>query len=468
MADTLFGGLSRFMRSPAFKFLLIGVLILLLSIPLVLVWGLVSERQMRASEVRFEVGRMWGGEQTLTGPALVVPYVIERVEQENGRQVSVQIERRAVFLPEHVDIAGTTNSELLHRSIYDVPVYRAETTIKGRYTASSIDQVTSGALSVRWSDAVLLLGVTDVAALKEASSLEIGPDRLSFEPSIGVPNSATMSGIHVRLTDARSLQSAATTGRVLPAFDFTFKLSFSGTGALRFTPAARETAVSLASDWAHPSFSGAFLPVERAVRPDGFTASWTVPHLARSVPQAWDIAEQGPDRLVSYAFGVDFYVPVDFYDLVNRALKYGLLFVSAAFMAVFLLELTAGRNVHPVQYLLVGTAMVFFFVLLLSLAEHLGFGLAYLVASIATGGMLSLYVSKALATPSKGLVMLGLFAVLYGLLYLVLRLEDYALLAGAIAGFVMLTATMFLTLRVDWSGAGMVPEKPPADPGPAS
>jgi inner membrane protein len=155
-----------------------------------------------------------------------------------------------------------------------------------------------------------------------------------------------------------------------------------------------------------------------------------------------------------YQFGVRFYVPVDFYNLTERSLKYGLLFIATAFMIVFVMELIAGRSVHPVQYLFLGVAMIFFFLLLLSLSEHTGFGPAYLAASAATGGMLSLYVGKSLNSAAKGLIMLAAFLVLYGLLYLVLTLEDYALLMGAIAGFVLLTATMFLTLRVDWSGVG--------------
>ena len=153
-----------------------------------------------------------------------------------------------------------------------------------------------------------------------------------------------------------------------------------------------------------------------------------------------------------YAFGVRFIVPVDFYQLVSRAAKYAMMFLATAFMAVFLLEISSTRQVHPVQYLFVGLTMIFFYVLLLSLAEQIGFLPAYLIAALATGGLLSLYVARAQASLSKGLVMAGVFFVLYGLLYLILQLEDYALLAGAIAGFVMLAVVMFSTLHVDWSG----------------
>ena len=184
----------------------------------------------------------------------------------------------------------------------------------------------------------------------------------------------------------------------------------------------------------------------------GFTAAWKVPHLARSVPDAWSLTDAGLERLQPYSFGVAMVDPVDFYSLVNRAAKYGIMFVALAFMAVFCLELISGRHVHPVQYLFTGISLVFFYVLLLSLAEHLGFTQAYLAASIATGAMLAVYVGAAMTSVVSGLVMLMVFATTYVILYLILQLEDYALLAGAVLGFLALAIVMFVTLRVDWSG----------------
>ncbi len=150
-------------------------------------------------------------------------------------------------------------------------------------------------------------------------------------------------------------------------------LIFTGSSALTVAPAARETRFELASDWAHPSFTGAFLPTDRTVSANGFSAKWRVPHLARSVPHSWTLADGGFERFSQHQFGVTFYQPLDFYDLVTRALKYGILFLAVGFMGVFMLELMSDKRVHSVQYLFVGLAMVFFYVLLLSLAEHIGF-----------------------------------------------------------------------------------------------
>lgn len=449
--EQLFGAIQRLVRSPAFKFFLVAFLILLLLVPLVLVLGLVHEREGRARQVQGEVARVWGAAQQLSGPFLVVPYTV-RIETMQGDKRIEQIqERRAVFLPEQLDTKAHTTSKVLYRSIYEVAVHTARTTLEGRFLAPDISEVASDAVSVRWGDAIFALGLTDVSGLKEAAVLHVNGQReVPFAPSLGIPT-VNQTGIHVKLAAAGD-QVLGASDQPPKAFAFKMELAFGGSTSLDVAPVARETRVSMTSDWPHPSFSGAFLPIERSVRADGFSASWRVPHLARSVPSAWSLATAGIDRFRPYQFGVQLYQPVDFYNLVSRAAKYAVLFLSLAFMAVFVLEMVAGRPMHPVQYLFAGLAMVFFYVLLLSLAEHIGFGPAYFVAAAACGGMLATYVGMALQSRTRGLTMLAVFGALYVLLYLILKLEDYALLAGALLGFAALTAVMFATLRVDWSG----------------
>ena len=442
---------GRIARSPAFKFFLISFLILMLLIPLLIVGGLVSEREARSRSVAGEVANTWGADQRLSGPFIIVPYLVRFESKEGDKVIERTQERRAVFLPETLNITGDGKSDVLHRSIFDVNVYTAKLAIDGSFGVPDIAEVDPDAISVRWRDATLVLGLSDVSGLKEAASLSInGQDTLPFSPSVGVPGSY-MSGMHAKLVGARSVLEGDAPPK---GFTFRAELVFTGSGGLSFAPSARETRVSLGSDWPHPSFGGAFLPIEREVTDTGFSARWRVPHLARSVPNAWMLSDGGLERMSSYMFGVTFYQPVDFYDLVMRAVKYGVLFLAAGFMGVFVLELLSRQRVHPVQYVFVGLAMVFFYVLLLSLSEHLGFALAYVAASLATGGMLSVYVAKALNSLRSGLVMAALFALLYGFLYVILQLEDYALLVGALLGFAALTVVMFATLRIDWSGLG--------------
>jgi inner membrane protein len=446
---------ERFTRSPAFKLVLIGVIIFILTIPQLMVWTLVEERAGRAESARIEVAGSWGRDQQLRGPYLIIPYVERVTDTVDGKPVVREVERQAAFLPAQLDISGKVRSKRLHRSIYDITVYNAELALSGRFAPPDFQLIAPNVASVRWKDAILVVGLTNLSGIKQSASLLIDGNRhLSFEPSLGAAGNE-LTGIHARLY--------ATNAKVdsQPAFTFATTLGFAGSGSLRFAPAGRETNVKLDSDWPHPSFQGAFLPDNRDVSATGFAADWHVPHLARSVPQSWvtnvysnvyGAPGQPLDQFGSSLFGVDFFIPLDYYDLVNRGLKYGLIFLVTAFGAVFVIELLSGRRVHGVQYLLVGVAMVFFYVLLLSLAEHIGFTPAYLVSAAATGGMLALYVGKILGSRQQGYVMLAVFLVIYGFLYMILRLEDYALLAGALLGFALLTALMFLTLRVDWSG----------------
>jgi len=443
---------GRALRSPAFKFVLILFLVVVLLIPLALVYALIVERENRAASARREVGQVWGPEQRVLGPFLVVPYTV-RIETVQGDKRFEQIqERRAVFTPEVLEVAGRAEAKTLRRSIFEVPVYAARLKLSGRFGAPRIADVAAEVAAVRWRDTTLVLGLTGLSGLKEAATLKVaGATDIPFAPSVGFPGTH-LTGIHAKLVGAGA-SLLPDSDQPLQPFNFAVDLVFNGSVSLTVAPVARDTRVSLTSDWPHPSFSGAFLPDDRRVTATGFTASWKVPHLARSVPEAWGLADGGLERLQPHAFGVTMIDPVDFYSLVNRAAKYGIMFVAMAFMAVFCLELVSRRRVHPVQYLFTGIAMVFFYVLLLSLAEHLGFTRAYLSASIATGAMLGIYVGAALASRVRGLVMLVVFALTYAMLYLILQLEDYALLAGAILGFLTLASVMFVTLRVDWSGS---------------
>jgi inner membrane protein len=454
--ESLSAGLGRLLASPGFKFFLICGLILVMTIPLLLVWGLVSERESRAASVQQSVASEWGRAQYIDGPLLIVPYTVKRFTNDGDKRIEDIVERRAVFLPQTLKINGNATTKVLHRSIYDVAVYTGLLDFEGSFAAPDLAEVAADVQSIRWRDAVLAVAISDVSGLKTAASMSInGGEQLNFEPSIGVP-AIQGEGIHVRLAPAAGLFATTgpdTTGPSgIKAFNFKFALTLNGSSELSFAPVARETSLNITSDWSAPSFMGAFLPNERAIETGSFSAAWQIPHLARSVPQSWSLAEQPLERMQNYAFGVRFFVPVDFYQLVTRAAKYALMFLATAFMAVFVLEVGSSRQVHPVQYLLVGLAMTFFYILLLSLAEQIGFLYAYVIAAASTGGLISAYVATVQRSLSKGLVMGGVFLALYGLLYMILQLEDYALLAGAIGGFAMLAVVMFATLNVDWSG----------------
>lgn len=446
---TLVDSVLRALRSPAFKFLIILALVLALTIPLLMVYAVVKEREGYARRAAREIGQLWGGPQSVAGPFLVVP-----TEKDVRTSVPVQgaplgtfktqvrTERRfAVFLPETLKIAPVIASETRRRGIFEVPVYRGRIAISGAFVAPDLRGLSKSVDRFVWSEAVLVTLMSDVRGIRETATLKIG-DRapVKFKAGVGLAGLSTY-GIHVPLQqdDAKS------------GFSFAFTVALNGSSHLHFTPSGGDTSVEMRSDWPHPSFEGAFLPVKRTIKADGFTATWQVPRLARGRGQVRHV-----DELRQLArempFGVRLFQPVKFYSLAERALKYALGFVAIVFLTVFVMEVHARRRVHWIQYLFVGLALVVFYVLLVGTAEHIGFERGYLSAALATSLLIAVYSGLSLRSAVRGVLMWLVLAGIYGLIYLLLRLEDYALLVGSIGAFVLLAVVMFATRGINWSG----------------
>lgn len=459
---------GRFVRSPGFKFFALGVLTLLLLIPASLVWLLVSEREDRARDVAREIAQTWGGSQRIIGPFITVPYEFEETRLVDNEETTTTIRSEAVFLPDDLNINAQATTEIRSRGIFDVTVFTTDIALSGTFAAPDARAITPDPARFLWSQARLSVGMSSVRAIRNAVTLDIGEESRDFEPSLGLSNAIRVTGGFDQPRERG--QAANLSGIHVPnlftgiprAFDFTINLSLNGSEALFFTPAARNSFAAIGSNWEHPSFTGAALPESSAIEPgEGFSASWRVPHLARSVPVAFPLdGNSFFDRLGQDAFGVRFFQPVDYYASVDRALKYAILFIGIVFMSVFVIEVRTGKRVHVVQYVFVGLALVLFYILLLSLAEHLGFLKAYLIAGGATASLIGAYCARSLESNAYGALVVALIAIVFGVLYLFLRLEDYALLAGSLFAFCVLAITMFTTQKIDWSGRGTV--KPPA------
>lgn len=449
------GSFSRLMASPAFKFIVLGVVTLALMIPLLLVFLIVGERESYSRQAVTEVGRKWGRAQAISGPYMVVPLEreAERVDRQ-GVKTRYRERKYAMILPERLDVASDVKAEELKRGIYDVPVYTTNLNFKGRFKQADLEVLTRDNFQPRYDEAVMSLIVSDVRGIKETTvvSLNDGARSVRFEAGTGVNNTRS-SGIHIPVEQ----------DNINNALSFEFKLPLKGTNFLKFEPSGGETHVFMSSNWPHPSFTGNFLPNERAVTTEGFTAKWHVPQLARGGGQI-TMLKNFNTVMAHNQFGVQFYQPVGFYDLVGRALKYAVAFIAAVFLLVFIMEVYVGRPVHWIQYVFVGFALLVFYLVLLGLAEHVGFEAAYGLASIATSLLIGLYSRSALKSPGKGLFLGLIIALLYGLLYMLLRVEDYALLIGSLAAFFMLSGLMYMTRNVDWSGYKLSPDDP--DPAP--
>ncbi|MGI9426010.1 MAG: cell envelope integrity protein CreD [Hyphomicrobiaceae bacterium] len=434
--------LRRLIHSPAFKFILVMVLILALTIPLLFAFLLVNEREKYAQQARNDVGQMWGSAQTIRGPYVVVPTTRVKEVRRGDTVERVTVREFAILLPEDLKIRGQVTSEVRRRGIFEIPVYRSVIRFDGKFIQPITRALTQANLEIQWGDAALVLTMNDVRGIKKTAELIIdnGAERQLFRGGVSADASGRTQGIHVPITEAQAQNG----------FAFSFELHLNGSSAMRFVPAGGETEVTIKSDWPHPSFSGAFLPDQRDISDAGFSATWTIPRLARG--QGQTIRQNRLDTLMqSKSFGVDFYQPVRFYSLAERALKYALGFIGIIFLAVFVMEIQSRKRVHWIQYIFVGLALVIFYLVLIGTAEHIGFDLGYLAAATATSILVGSYFGTVVRSLSRGLSLTGVLAVIYGLLYLLLRVEDYAMLIGSIAAFTLLAIVMFATRDVDWS-----------------
>lgn len=431
---------SRLQQSLTLRLLLLLGLCLLLQIPIQMIRGVIGERQATRDEAVAEVTQSWGQAQTLTGPVLVLPYE-QRVRDDKG--VEQLVTRRAFFLPETLRVKGSVQTERRSRGIFSVPLYRGSLEIEGELRAPELAAWSIAPSEVRWEAAELVLGLSDLRAIRGPVSVRWDGQEHALEPGRG---GATFLGAGVHLPQVPGLRG----GPPERLHRFSLTLPLAGSSRLLFTPTARDSEVALTSAWPDPSFNGAFLPTERQIGAAGFSARWRVPHLSRNYPQRWLEGEVSEAQLAASAFGVSFASPGDAYSATTRAVKYELLFVSLTFLVFFLFELFYGMRIHPVQYLLVGAALCLFYLLLLALSEHLGFALSYLNAAGAVVAVVTGYCASVLRRRRLVLVVAAGLSALYGFLFVLLQMEDHALLAGAIGLFLVLALVMYVTRRVDW------------------
>ena len=439
MKDPIERVVTSLRNSQLLRLFLITVLALLLQIPISMISGLVAERQERREQAVTEVSAKWGTAQSITGPVLVVPYVHRGTEIVNGQPLARSEHRNAILLAEELSIHGIMKSEVRHRGIFSVPVYKLGLQLEGEFARPQFAELGVGASDVEWSRAHVAVGISDARAIQESTTLTWNGKRIGFLPGIGgFPEGGT--GIHapVAITD--------TTQRVR----FSFPLSLNGSVRTDVVPFARTTVFDLNGDYPHPSFQGKWLPTERTVSDAAFRARWSVPFLGRSYPQAWSSDAAMSGMIDSSRFGVALMNPVDQYHMTTRSVKYAFLFILLTFATLWLIEVLAGVRVHPIQYLMLGGALCVFYLLELALSEHLGFPVAYAIASAAVVGMVGAYSVAIVGRATRALGIAASVALLYAYLYLLLMNEDYALVIGSVGLFAILGAIMYATRRVDW------------------
>jgi inner membrane protein len=437
-------------RTVAVKTALVAALALALLVPVAMIRDLIAERQARRNEAVAGIALGWGQRQALAGPFLAVPY--ERTWTAVTREVvdgsvrerrSERTEARVVRIPaERIEWTVEAATSEKARGIYKARLYASRIQVRGQLALAERFGLAGDTAQITWGTPRLVLGVSDPRGIRSVSALSLGGTKLEFLSGAG--DAALAAGIHAPLEFLRP--GAA------HKLEFEFTLELAGSEALAIAPLARDTAVSLRADWPHPSFQGVFLPARHELGPDGFSAHWQISrHAAQGAERlaACESAKPCP-QLGAQALEVSFIEPAGLYQRLERASKYGFLFIGLTFAAFFLFELLRRLPIHPIQYALVGLALAMFFLLLTALSEHLAFALAYAAATFACIGLVAAYVAHVLKSASAGLAFGGALAALYGVLYMLLSAEDYSLLAGSVLLFALLAAVMVATRRVDW------------------
>ncbi|MGI0118448.1 cell envelope integrity protein CreD [Zooshikella sp. RANM57] len=422
-------------QSQLLRIFILSILVLLLQIPLFQISDLVYERETRKAQTAAEIASKWGNSQILFGPSIYVPYTTHHVNNENGKVISEH--HWYVILPQSMSTIANLSIEKRYRSLYEIPVYQADVSIKGHF---QLPETTPDGL--QWDKAIVAIKLNDSKALIS------GKLQWNNHPIDLQPGSPHLPGDIQYLHSSLQLDNAATN------YTYNIQLKFNGTNELYIAPVGNESTISIGGNWADPSFQGNWLPRQRNIIDTEFQSQWQVPFLSRNIPQYWNDANDFTEALSNSIVGVKLTTPTDVYRQIHRAIKYDLLFIALTFIVIWLWEAMGRLTVHYIQYLLIGAGLCMFYLLTLALAEHIGFIAAYILASSSVILMITSYAWSVLKTPFRALLLGVILVCLYGFLYTLLQERDYSLLLGSVGLFLALSTVMYCTRKIDWNNKG--------------
>jgi inner membrane protein len=410
-----------------------GALILFLLIPVAFVSNLVTERQERQQQIVQEVSSKWAGAQTLTVPYIYIPYTVKS-KDDTGKETTEQ--KKLLLLPNNLQTEGTMIPEIRPRSIYKVLLYKSNLNFTGNFNIQIPNDIDVSSLQL--NDAKICFGLTDFKGIEEKLSVTLNGN--SYELSPGLPcNDIDSTGLSSPIN--------FTVNDLNRAIDFKMNVSLKGSGSLHFVPLSGNSSFVLHSNWINPSFDGNNLPRDRNITDKDFNAQWTFNKA--NLPFSTCLKEIKFNK-DNYAFGVTMLQPADQYSKTMRSIKYAILFIGLTFALFFIIEIMQKKPLHPVQYAMVGIALIIFFTLLLSISEFILFDPAYLIASIATIVLITLYAQSHFKSLKIASVFAGILSALYGFIFILIRLEDTALLVGSIGLFAVLALVMYASRKVNW------------------
>lgn len=431
----------------AIKILAIFVVGLLVLIPTTMVEHKVYERHSYHEQAKTTVAQSWTGPQLLTSPILIIPYHLSPTKQSGfiSDKATSRLNKSVLMLADELLIVADVANKNVFKGIYQVPVYNSSIKFSGKFSAEKIQHQITLIQQLQGFESLgtpyISIHIADVRGIDKAPSLTINKLPVSLEP--GSQLSPFPSGLSAQLP-------ALLKGG--EAIGFAVLVSLRGMESLSFVPLADTTNTTIRSDWPHPEFVGATLPSTRDITSSGFSANWSSTRFSSNGPSllAQCLESTECPALLSTSSGVKFIEPVDVYLQSERSVKYAILFIGLSFITFFIFEHIKRIRIHPIQYAFVGLAISVFYLLLISLAEHMAFGWAYLIAVMCCSGLLLFYVRYMLRNLFSALLYSGMIVGLYGLLYVIVQAEDFALLMGAVLVFLVLTAMMVVTRKIDW------------------
>jgi len=428
-------------KSVTVKIMVITVIILLLLIPTSMIESLIYEREANRDFATTEVSEKWGMQQTLSGPFLTVPF--KKLHKSKDDQITYTV-HYAHFLPEKLNVNSKVDPIIRKRGIYEVVLYNGNFDVSGYFKKPDFKVWNIDPQLIMWDDMTLSIGISDLTGIQQRVKVKWQDKSYPISPGL-VNHEVTSSGVSCRVPLIADNNQ----------FDFSFNVDLNGSKTFGITPVGKQTEVKMKSSWSNPSFNGKFLPDDHNITADGFVADWTVLDLNRNYPQQWIGSTQS---IHASAFGVDFKLPIDEYQKNIRSAKYAALIISLTFLLFFLVEVLNNKRFHPIQYALVGLAITIFYILLLSMTEHIGFNISYLVASILTIGLISFYISSIFKSIKLTAITALSLVCIYFFIYIVLQLQDFSLLVGSIGLFIALGTLMILSRKINWYNVSSKPQ----------
>ena len=439
---------KTFFQSTTAKMIMVGFLTLVLLIPLFFVQDLISERSQRKNEVTREVSNLWGSDILFYGPILKIPYTsYDNYNVTDTKTGVTTIQKKATtnyayFFPNELNNSSKVmKNESLKRGIFNPIVFTANMNFKGNFTSPDFTKLNIAPENILWDKASIIVKTTNLKSIKSELKVEINNEKLSFEPQNN--DKTNYSLLSTSVFDYKSL---ATNDKI----NFNFNIVYNGSNSLKFVPIGKVTNVSIDSDWQSPSFEGTFASNDttKSISAKGFHADWKVLDINRTFSQQY--SNVLPD-LDDYLFGVKLIETVDEYQQNERVSKYGFLVIGLTFLIFFLIQSISKINIHIFQYSMIGIALIMFYTLLISITEHSSFSLAYGISGIAVVALITLYSVSILKNKKFPMFIATSLSVLYAFIFVIIQMEDYALLAGSIGLFFILAAVMYFSRKIDWS-----------------